>query len=252
MTPPTAPVADQLRLLEVQALDTRLAQLLHRRRTLPEHAALAELETRAASLRDRLVSARMVAGDVAREAARADAEVELVRARAERNAARLAAGSGSAKDLQALQKDSEALARRQGDLEDLELEVMERQETAQAAVTELEAEAAALEAQRAELVARRDASLVEVDAEGRAVQAERAAAVVGLQPALVALYDKVRAAEGGLGAAPLVGERCGGCRLQLTPVELGRVRAAAPDAVVRCEECTRILVRTPQGQGEVH
>ena len=252
MTPPTAPVTDQLRLLEVQALDTRLAQLLHRRRTLPEHAALAELESRAASLRDRLVAAQMVAGDVAREAARADTEVELVRARAQRNAARLAAGEGSAKDLQALQKDSEALARRQSDLEDLELEVMERQEEAQAAVTALEAEAAALDAERGDLLARRDAALVEIDAEGRQVQAVRAGSVVGLDPALVALYDKVRAAEGGLGAAPLVGDRCGGCRLQLTPVELGRVRSAPPEAVVRCEECGRILVRTPQGQGEVH
>nr|WP_284290832.1 Nif3-like dinuclear metal center hexameric protein [Angustibacter aerolatus] len=41
-----APAADQARLLEVQAVDTRLDQIAHRRRTMPEHAEPAALETR--------------------------------------------------------------------------------------------------------------------------------------------------------------------------------------------------------------
>jgi predicted nucleic acid-binding Zn-ribbon protein len=53
---------------------------------------------------------------------------QLVRDRAARNQARLDAGTGTAKDLQALQHELVSLARRQGELEDIELEVMERAE----------------------------------------------------------------------------------------------------------------------------
>jgi uncharacterized protein len=61
---------------------------------------------------------------------------------------------------------------------------------------------------------------------------------------LLALYDKIRASSGGLGAAPLRRGQCGGCRVMLSTVGLNAIRAAAPDEVVRCEECRRILVRT--------
>jgi predicted nucleic acid-binding Zn-ribbon protein len=34
--------------------------------------------------------------------------------------------------------------------------------------------------------------------------------------------------------------------MELNPNDIGRIREAAPDAVLRCEECRRILVRTPE------
>ena len=37
---------------------------------------------------------------------------------------------------------------------------------------------------------------------------------------------------------------CGGCRLTLNPSDLATIAAAPSDEVVRCEECSRILVRT--------
>ena len=44
-------------------------------------------------------------------------------------------------------------------------------------------------------------------------------------------------------AAALRNGRREGCHLSLNTVDLGRIRAAAPDEVIRCEECRRILVR---------
>ena len=79
-------------------------------------------------------------GDVQREVAKAETDVQLVRDRAARNQARLDAGTGTAKDLQAIQHELTSLARRQGELEDVELEVMERAEAAEATSPELEAE----------------------------------------------------------------------------------------------------------------
>jgi uncharacterized protein len=242
----TAPAADQLRLLDVQALDTRLAQLDHRRRGLPEHAEVAELGTRHDLLRDRLVAARTVADDIARELAKAERDVDQVRQRAARDNARLESGLGSARDLQALQSELASLARRQSALEDVQIEVMERLEAAETEAAALEAELAEVSARRDDAVARRDAAVAAVDADAAQVRQEREQAAAGVGAALLALYEKVRTQHGGLGAAPLRGRRCEGCRLELTPVDLGRIRTAADDEVLRCEECRRILVRTPE------
>lgn len=240
-----APAADQIRLLDVQALDTRLSQLAHRSRTLPERAQVAELATRAQALADQLVGASTLAGDIARELRKAEDDVELVRGRAARDSTRLESGQGSAKDLQALQHELVSLGRRQSELEDVELEVMERAEQAQGEQARLQTEIDRMDAARVQLVERLEEQAGEIDDEIARVTAERAEAVSGLDPALVTLYEKVRAGSGGLGAAPLKAGRCEGCRLELTPVDLGRIRTAADDEVLRCEECLRILVRLP-------
>ncbi len=49
-----------------------------------------------------------------------------------------------------------------------------------------------------------------------------------------------------MGAALLRARQCGGCRLTLDAQELARIKAAPADDVIRCEECQRILVRTPE------
>jgi hypothetical protein len=242
----TAAPQVQWRLLDVQDFDTRLAQLAHRARTLPEHAAVTDLEARLRSMADRLVAARTVAGDASRELAKAEADVELVRQRSSRDQARLDAGQGGPKDLQALQHEIASLAQRQSALEDVELEVMERVEVAQAAVAELEAEATTLEGELGEVVARRDAALARVDEERQTVERSRADASAGLPADLLALYEKIRAANAGVGAARLRAKRCEGCRMELNPTDLHRIRTSEEDAVVRCEDCGRILVRTPE------
>lgn len=242
----TAPAQDQRRLLDVQALDTRLAQLAHRRRTLPVHAELEALEARRAQVDDQLVAARTIASDVARELAKAESDVEQVRQRAVRDRQHLEAGHGSAKDLQGLQHELESLARRQADLEDVQLAIMERAEQAAAAQQALEAERADLGLQAERLVARRDAELAEIDSEVAAVAAQREQAIAGLDAGLVALYERIREQQSGLGAAALRGRRCEGCRMELNPTDLARIRTAPADEVVRCEECRRILVRVPE------
>ncbi len=245
---PNAPAADQRRLLDVQALDTRLDQLAHQRRTLPELARLAELDTQLADLHTSLVTSQTAVADLRRELAKAEADVQQVRDRAARNQSRLDSGQGTAKDLQALQHELESLARRQSDLEEVELEVMERLEAHENALAEVQSAHTQLAAGKAEVEVQRDAALAQIDAEVAQVQAERATAAAGLDAALVTLYDRLRAQLGGSGAAALRGRRCEGCHLELNPLDLDGIKAKPQDAVVRCEECGRILVRLPEGQ----
>ena len=195
-------------------------------------------------LDDDLVRARTAEADVQREVAKADSDVQLVRDRSARNQSRLMAGQGTAKDMQALQHEVDSLTRRQAELEDIELEVMERAEGLAAAVAELEGQRAELVARIDELTAARDRVLTELETEATTVARPRADIVAGVGAELVALYEKIRASSGGIGAAALRQRRCEGCRLELNQVDINRIRAAADDEVLRCEECRRILVRT--------
>jgi predicted nucleic acid-binding Zn-ribbon protein len=242
----TAAPQDQWRLLDVQDHDTRLAQIAHRRRTLPENAEVERLTTAQREIDTRLVAARTLVGDVTRELAKAEADVEQVRARAQRNQGRLDAGMGTAKDLQALHHELAALAERQGVLEETQLEVMERLEAAEARVTEVEADRERLDRELAEVTGRRDAQLAALTQEEESERRARDDAAAGVPAELLALYEKVRSGAGGVGAARLSRGRCEGCRLELNTTDLGRMRTAAEDAVIRCEECRRILVRTPE------
>ncbi|MBC2873979.1 MULTISPECIES: zinc ribbon domain-containing protein [Streptomyces] len=239
--------ADQIRLLDLQALDTRLGQLAHKRRSLPEHAEIQALEGDLTQHRDLLVAAQTEESDTAREQSKAEQDVDQVRKRAARDQQRLDSGAGmTPKDLENLQHEVASLAKRQGDLEDVVLEIMERREAAQERVTELTARVEAVQGKVDAAVARRDEALAEIDAEVAKVTKERGLVADSVPADLLKLYDKLREKEGGVGAARLYQRRCEGCRLELNITEVNEVRAAAADAVVRCENCRRILVRTPE------
>lgn len=239
----TAPPEDQRRLLEVQALDTRLQQLTHKRASLPSIARIAELDAQISDLSTSLVASRTAVSDLKRELTKAEGDVEQVRTRAARDQTRLDSGQVGAKDAQALVGELASLARRQEVLEEVELGVMERLEAHEDALAKLDAANDELLAAKAAVVVERDAELAQIDAEVATVTAARAQAVEGLDTGLVTLYDRLRAQLGGLGAAVLSGRRCEGCRLELNPSDVEIIKAKSPDQVARCEECSRILVR---------
>jgi predicted nucleic acid-binding Zn-ribbon protein len=195
---------------------------------------------------DDLVRVRTALQDVQREITKADTDVQLVRERTVRNQARMDAGQGTAKDMQALQHEVESLARRQSALEDIELEVMERAEGLAADVSRLEAASAEMTARADQLKETRDKSFAELDAEVGQISRSRADVVAGVGEDLVTLYEKIRASSDGIGAAMLRKRRCEGCNLELNQGEINRFTVAAEDEVLRCEECRRILIRTSE------
>jgi predicted nucleic acid-binding Zn-ribbon protein len=231
----------------VQELDSRLAQLDHKRKHLPEHAELERLGADLAQLRDLLVAAQTQESDAAREQTKAEQDVDQVRQRAGRDQKRLDSGAvASPKDLENLQREIVSLGKRQGDLEDVVLEVMERREATQERVAELTERLRAVQAKAAEAETRRDEALAAIDAEGFTATRDREAVAGSIPADLLTFYDKLRGQFGGVGAAKLFQKRCEGCRLELNITELHEVLAAAPETIVRCENCRRILVRTPE------
>jgi uncharacterized protein len=239
----TAPAADQRKLLDVQALDTRLAKLAHQRRSHPSIAALAELQGRADDLDRAGVDARTAVSDARRAVSKAETDVEQVSSRAERNRQRLESGAGSAKDMQALQHELESLARRQSDLEEVELEAMEVLEKAEADLASIGTQREALAQQAGDLEREQAAAFAEVDTEAASVQRARDASVAGLDAGLVALYERVRTQTGGLGVLRLRGATTEPVQISLSLTERAAIEAAPDDAVVRSEDDGYILVR---------
>ena len=234
----------QRRLLDLQAIDTTLAQLAHRRKTLPELADLDAIAREISALEDERARAQVAVDDLDRDISRFEKDVEQVRLRKERDQKRLDAG-GALREIEGLQHELATLNRRQSELEDAELDLMEQRESAEQALSGVKKQLADAGERRSAAERRRDETFADIDKEREFKTSTRAPLAGDLPADLVTLYDKIRV-ESGLGAAVVRSGRCGGCRIELYGADLARVRNAPADEVVRCEECRRIMVRTAE------
>ncbi|MGH3673245.1 MAG: zinc ribbon domain-containing protein [Pseudonocardiaceae bacterium] len=246
--------AAQRRLLDLAAVDAELTRTAHRRRSLPEQVEVERAEADLQSSRDSLVATETAASDLDRDIRKLEAEIDQVRAREERDRGLLDSGSiSSGKQLEDLQHELATLRRRQTVLEDDLLEVMERRE---ATGTDLERDRTAhagIEQRHLDAIRRRDEALADLGSTEARRSQERSTLLDELPPELVTLYERIRT-RNGTGAALLREGRCGACQLELDRTALGRLREAAADEVIRCEECGVLLVRITQsgsgGSGE--
>jgi hypothetical protein len=210
-------------------------------------AELSELAVRQQSLRTSQVTAQTEASDIAREQDKLEADIDLVRQRMNRDQQRLDTGAvSSAKELESLQHEIGSLAKRQRELEDVELEVMERLEAVEQQVGEFQAEQSRLAEAVEAAERRRIEAIAAIDKDADFAQQQRAVVAAEISDELLAFYEKLRSQLDGLAAVAIRQRRCEGCRLELSATDVGRVRAAAEDEVIRCEECRRIQVRTQE------
>jgi predicted nucleic acid-binding Zn-ribbon protein len=230
-------------LLDLQALDTHLDQLRHRRATLPQRAALEALAERRAAALAGAADEQAERDGLARDQKRLEDEVAAVEAKAAAVDRQLYGGGiTSPKEAQALQADLESLKRRQRDLEDRELEIMERLEPLDARLAEVQVELTAVDAERDATRAELDAAEADLDGEIATTERQRAEAATAVDADLLGTYEQLRASLGGVAVARLDHATCQGCHLTLSPGEVDRIRREPPDVVAHCPECQRILV----------
>lgn len=237
--------AEQLRLLELQALDSRINKLRSRARSVSDDSAIAGLQSRRAAAASRVVAAATEVADIERELARAEADVASVVSRLERDRQHLDSGKGGSKELTALQSEIESLQRRRSALEDVELEVMERLEAAKSTEADLRGAAQALDAELAALEEKRDAELAEIETERADVVTQRAELADTFDAGLLAVYEKTLSRHG-IGAARLFNGTSEGSGMQLSPGDLAEIRKAAEDDIVFCPDSGCILVRSAE------
>lgn len=231
-------------LLVVQEHDSAVDRLDHSRTTLPELTAIAALDDEQAHLEGERAALAARREAVAAEQQRLEEDAAVVTARIDRENERLYDGSVTAhKDLQAIQDELVTLNQRRTEIEDHVIEAMEAGEPLDAAMAELDNKLAAVDERRVEATA----SLVEatalIDQSIQEEQAQREQIVASVAPELVAEYEASRAACGGIGICRLIDKTCQGCHLTLPAVDYDRIRKQPEDAIVRCSECNRILVR---------
>jgi hypothetical protein len=230
-------------LLELQENDLALDRLAYRRRELSERASVAALTARLAELAARVREAENQREKLASQLSTLDQRSEAVGARIATIEQRLRTGrAGSYRDEQTMGEEASSLAQQRREVEDQELEVMEALEPLDEELTALKADAGSNASELA--LASEQLAIAEaaIDEEAAVIRAGRDELAARVAPELAASYERLRAKLGGVGAAHVVAGACSGCHLQLPAGELHRLRHSAPDSVVYCDQCGRILV----------
>ena len=237
-----AELAQQRSLLALAELDAELARLAHRAANLPEQQSYDTVQADHREAGDRLAALAIALEDVDAQVTRFESEIDGVRQREDRDRKLLESGTVNPKQLEELQHELDTLERRQSSLEDSLLEVMERVEQLTGDRTGFVTKVEALQGDLNVAGQARDQALAEIEQQ-RGVGATRRNEIVSqLDPDLAKLYERQRATSG-VGAARLLGRKCGACRMELDRGELARISAAAEDEVLRCPECQTILLR---------
>ncbi len=234
---------EQLRLLELQALDSTLNKLSRQAAAARSNPELGVVAARVAEVDAELVRATTEVGDLQRELTKAEDEVQSVVNRLERDEKRLNSGTGTSKDLTALQHEVASLTKRRSDLEDVELDVMERVESARGVQGEVQARTDSVRAELRSLEEARDAELADIEAQRGEVQSRRDEFAATFDAGLLTMYERILARRG-VGAARLFHGKSEGSGMQLSPGDLADIAGAAPDDIVLCPDSGCILVRS--------
>ncbi|CAM8631091.1 COG1579 Zn-ribbon protein, possibly nucleic acid-binding [Acidimicrobiia bacterium] len=237
-------MTDLDRVLELQTNDTTTDQLKHRRQTLAEHAELKAIDAREAAIAASVVEPRAERDSLGREQKRLEDEIAGIEQKVAVVLHQLyEEGLTSPKEAQALQADLESLKRRQAVLEDEVLELMEKIEPLDEALTGSVAELETVREDRERTKAALVAAQAAIDAELAAVAESRIQLAAAVSPEMLKSYEELRPQYGGIAIARLVGPTCQGCFLSLAAAEVDELRRRPADELVHCPDCGRILVR---------
>lgn len=228
-------------LLEVQAHDTRLDQILHLIEHLPARVVRNAAADALVAVEATVVAETGGRDDLARQQKRLDDEIETIAQKRKGVDATLYGGTvTNARELQDLTEEIEALCRRITQLEDQDLELMEQLEPIEARLAELVVtrgqRRTVLDDAELGLTAAEAELAVDLDTETKA----RHETAEQIPAELLAEYESLRGGRGGIGVAKLTGTQCGGCHLTLSAVEAARIHKH-PEQVTHCEECGRLL-----------
>ncbi len=234
---------DQERLLALQQIDSVILKINHKIKSSPLNSQLDGINRELSENKNLLIAAETEKSDIQHELSKSEIDVEQVISRIEKDEKRLASGGGTPKELEQIQHELGTLARRRSELEDIELEIMVRIEEVSSRVQAIKEKISVLESDSLKLQSDLSLEKNQLDSAKQQSLAARDVLAPQINSELIALYEKIRSASDGVGAAQLLGESCGGCHLKLNAAEIERVKSLPDDELVRCEECRRILIR---------
>ena len=232
-------------LVELQEVDTRLAQLSHRFATLPEYQKITEVRGEGLNLEEQLDEIMIELKVLRQSQIDREAEVQGLEDKIAKSTSALYGGAiTSPKDATAMQNEIESISRRQAVLEDQIIELMEQIEPFALKEAEIEAQRSLGGEKLRNLEDQLAVAQAEIEVEQRAVSTERAQIEERAGDDLVALYERNRNRMGDHTAVGrLVGTSCGACFLGISAVEIDRIRRLPSNEPSECPECGALLIR---------
>ena len=227
-------------LLDLQQVDTKIDRLIDQRQSLP---ALDEYRQADAALRT-LVADRDAALARLKEAQRTldktSGELDIARAKAATEENRLYAGGLSARDADFLRREVEMLGRQVSTMEDEAIEFMEAVENGEAESQRLAVDVGEVEAVKDALQISIKAEWARIDAEIAASETRKAEIVPLVDEQILDLYSELRNTRVGQQVVgTLTDGVCSACHLKLSAAEEHDARGEDPP---RCVHCRAILV----------
>lgn len=241
-----APPASRLGILaQLQDLDVRLEQIDHRVVHLPEREIRTDIDAELTALGSEMSALEVRIGNLERQQRRHEDEVARIESKRAQNSERLyESHMTSPKEAEALTAEAEALGRRQIEIEDQILELMEQLELLSHEHGSLADRQSKAEVRRHDVDAVIASSEHEAQTERAGVLGERAALVAMADTELISVYEQRRAtARGEPVVGRLVGTTCSACHLEIPSVDYERIARLEPDELAECPHCGALLVR---------
>jgi predicted nucleic acid-binding Zn-ribbon protein len=189
---------------------------------------------------ERLLVARNELDALELELVRAETDLNLVETRIAKDE-QLLQQSSNQKDVQGIQSQLQALAKRRGELEDAELVLLERKDEIGASLQSINDERAEIQTVLATLETQQTAGLAKLTSGQQLLREDRARNMSQLSSELAEHYEKLFAR--GVGVGRLDGLVCDACGMTLGGDSLESVRNTPADELAHCGECGAILVR---------
>ncbi len=232
-------------LVELQELDTRLSQLAHRSKTLPEYEQLEALQAEDGELQHSFDEIEVELSTLRQSQSDREAEIQQLEDKVAKATSSLYGGDmTSPKEAAVLQSEIDSLSKRQSILEDQIIELMERIEPYATEETRIERARANCQQSVAAIEAKIASALSEIENQRESVMGEKREAETRAGSELVKLYEDNRQRMGDHTAVGrLVGTSCGACFLEIAAVEIDRIRRLPSDQPSECPECGALVVR---------
>ncbi len=236
--------ADQRQSLETLIeLAARGRALRHEHDNPKDAGALAELVAKHKEVAARKTSAAEAVETLRAQVAELSETIEKQNRLIEKKTAELNAGTGlTSRDLVTLQDEIAGHGDRVAELEETELGVMEELETAEAALTEVEASLAEVTAAGRAMQASIKERKTELAAELREVEESAQTLKAELPDGLVRQFEH-NVGQGGPGAAILTGPNCQACGQEISGMTWKGMLGNDVNETYECEECEAVLLR---------
>lgn len=223
----------QTKVVELRKLKAQIAEIL-------EGKQIEEIRERLLSLSAQASQMLSAHEELQRDLKRAENDLNLVVARVEQDQTRLTQATDT-KVVSGIQHELESLAKRRSELEDAQLELMERVEVSAEAQQAISAQRLQLQSdlETATEVAKQDLDGTRLEHDSLSTEIESLRSEV--DPELLELFEKLATRATAVGV--LRGSTCGACNMNLTSTALGQIGAVAADELARCPECSAIMVR---------